>query len=182
MEPQGLSRFNANVSVQMISHIKPNWNIEDFYNLNYSWSTHQDAEVVDQYVNSGHSREKLSLYKYHLPNPMPKCVDEYILPQFSFLEKASPAVNYFKPGQYLPLHTDLYGRYMEINGVDSKNVVRCMVMLEDNSPGQILQIKDVAHSTWKAGDCFHWDYNDIHAFYNFSMKDRYAIQITGVTK
>lgn len=166
----------------MINHITPNWNIEDFHNLDYSWSTHQDAEVVNEYVASGHSREKLSLYKYHLPNPMPKSVDEYILPQFSFLDKASPAVNYFKPGQYLPLHTDLYGRYMEINRVDHTNVIRCMVMLEDNSPGQILQIRDTAHSTWKAGDCFYWNYDDVHAFYNFSMKDRYAIQITGVVK
>jgi len=166
----------------MISHIEPNWNIKDFYNLDYAWSTHQDVEVVNQYLNSGHSKEKLSLYKYHLPNPMPKCVDEYIIPHFRFLDKVSPAVNYFKPGQYLPLHTDLYGRYMEINQVDSKNVIRCMVMLEDNCPGQILQIKDVAHCKWKAGDCFYWNYDDIHAFYNFSMKDRYAIQITGVVK
>ena len=71
---------------------------------------------------------------------------------------------------------------VEINNIGSENVIRCMVMLEDNSPGQILQIKDTAHSTWKSGDCFYWDYDEIHAFYNFSMKDRYAIQITGVKK
>lgn len=166
----------------MISHIIPNWDISDFYNLDYQLSTHQDKELVDQYLNSGHNKEKLSLFKYHLPNPMPKCIGEYIVPHFDFLDKVAPAVNHFKPGQYLPLHSDLYGRYIEINQADSKNVVRCMVMLEDNSPGQILQIKDVAHCTWKAGDCFYWDYDDIHAFYNFSMKDRYAIQITGVKK
>ena len=182
MESQRLSRLERNVSVQMINHIKPNWDIENFYNLDYQLSTHQDKELVDQYLSSGHSEEKLSLYKYHLPNPMPKCVDEYIIPHFGFLDKVAPAVNYFKPGQYLPLHTDLYGRYIEINQVDSNGGVRCMVMLEDNSPGQILQIKDVAHCNWKAGDCFYWDYDDIHAFYNFSMKDRYAIQITGVKK
>jgi hypothetical protein len=141
----------------MINHIVPNWDIEDFYNLDYAFSTHQDVEVVNQYLSSGHNKDKLSLYKYHLPNPMPKCVDEYIVPHFTFLDKVSPAVNYFKPGQYLPLHTDLYGRYIEINQVNSEKVIRCMVMLEDNSPGQILQIKDVAHCTWKAGDCFYWN-------------------------
>lgn len=166
----------------MINHVEPKWDIKDFYNLNYSWSTHQDSEVVDQYVNSGHNRDKLSLYNYHLPNPMPKCVDDYILPHFYFLDKVSPAVNYFKPGQYLPLHTDLYGRYIEITGADCKNVVRCILMLEDSFPGQILQIKDITHSIWKSGDCFYWNYDDIHAFYNFSIKDRYAIQITGVLK
>ena len=166
----------------MIDFIKPNWNIEYFYNLNYSWSTHQDAEIVDQYVTSGHSREKLSLYNYHSPNPMPKCVDDYIVPHFTFLDKVAVAVNHFKPGQYLPLHTDLYGRYIELNEVDSENVIRCMVMLEDNSPGQILQIKDKCIGSWKSGDCFYWNYDEIHAFYNFSMNDRYAIQVTGVLK
>jgi hypothetical protein len=166
----------------MINHIKPNWDIKDFYNLNYELCTHKDKKLVDEYLLSGHSKEKLSMYKYHLPNPMPTCVNQYILPQFTFLDKVAPAVNYFKPGQYLPLHTDLYGKYVEINGVDSENVIRCMVMLEDSSPGQILQVKDIAYCKWKTGDFFYWNYDEIHAFYNFSMKDRYAIQVTGVLK
>lgn len=164
----------------MINHIEPNWDIQDFYDLEYILATHKDEELVYQYLMSGHSKEKLSIYKYQLPNPMPKCVEDYIIPHFTFLGKVAAAVNYFKPGQYLPLHTDLYGKYVEINDVDSSKVIRCMVMLEDNSPGQILQIKDTAHCTWKAGDCFYWNYDEIHAFYNFSMKGRYAIQITGV--
>ena len=124
----------------MIQHITPNWNIKEFKTLNYILSTHKDEELVYQYLSSGHNKEKLSIYKYQLPNQMPKCVDEYIIPHFTFLDKVTPAVNYFKPGQYLPFHIDLYGKYIEINDVDSKNVIRCMVMLEDNSPGQILQI------------------------------------------
>jgi len=166
----------------MIGHIKPKWNIGDFYSLNYILTTHKDEDLVKQYLDSGHNKEKLSMYKYQLPNRMPDCVNEYIIPHFNFWDKVAAAVNYFKPGQYLPLHTDLYGRYVEINDVDSNKVMRCMVMLEDSSPGQILQVKDVAHCKWKAGDCFYWTYNEIHAFYNFSMRDRYAIQVTGVLK
>ena len=166
----------------MIDHIFPNWNIEEFKNLKYTLSTHKDGELVNQYLASGHSKEKLSIYKYQLPNPMPRCVDEYIVPHFTFLDKVAVAVNHFKPGQYLPLHTDLYGKYMELNDVDSENVIRCMVMLENNSPGQILQIKDKSVGSWKSGDCFYWNYDEIHAFYNFSMKDRYAIQLTGVLR
>lgn len=166
----------------MINHIKPNWTIKDFYNLDYELCTHKDEYLVKQYLSSGHNKEKLSMYKYHLPNPMPKCIDEYIIPHFTFLDKVAPAVNYFKPGQYLPLHTDLYGKYIELNDIDCGNIMRCMVMLEDNYPGQILQIKDVCIGSWKSGDCFYWNYEEIHAFYNFSMKDRYAIQLTGVLK
>jgi hypothetical protein len=35
---------------------------------------------------------------------------------------------------------------------------------------------------WKAGDCFSWKNITLHAFYNFSKADRYALQITGVLK
>ena len=55
-------------------------------------------------------------------------------------------------------------------------------MLEDSSPGQILQVKDTAYCKWNAGECFYWRYDDEHAFYNFSMNDRYAIQITGIVR
>ena len=35
-------------------------------------------------------------------------------------------------------------------------------MLEDNSPGQILQITNKCIGSWKSGDCFYWNYDEIH--------------------
>jgi hypothetical protein len=52
-------------------------------------------------------------------------------------------------------------------------------MLENSSPGQILQIKDRAIAHWSAGNWYGWKDFDLHAFYNFSMENRYAVQITG---
>ena len=122
----------------MIKHIDPKWNILEFKNLNYTLSVHKDEKLVEDYVTSGHSRQNMSMYKCHLPNKMPACIDEYILPKFKFLNNAAPAINYFKPGQYLPLHIDLYEKYAEIFDSDPKNIIRFMVMLEDSSPGQIM--------------------------------------------
>ena len=164
----------------MISNIKPNWNVEDFKTLKYNLSTHKDEEVRNQYISSGHDPHWLSVYNYHEPNPMPDVVHSYIKPHFSDFTNVCMAVNYFKPGQYLPLHVDVFGRYIEIEKVYPTKIVRHMVMLEDNYPGQILQIKNKCISDWKSGDCFGWNYDDPHAFYNFSMHDRYAIQVTGV--
>lgn len=166
----------------MISHIKPNWNVDEVKNLNYKFASFGDEALVSQYVQSGHDRFKISLFNYHEPNVMPKFIFDYIKPHFSFLNKVCLAINYFKPGQYIPPHSDLYERYMQLYDVNSKNIVRYILMLEDSSPGQILQIKDSTFGTWSSGDCFHWNYDDPHAFYNFSLKDRYAIQITGVVK
>jgi hypothetical protein len=55
---------------------------------------------------------------------MPKCVYEYIKPHFNFLDNLALAVNYFKPGQYLPLHSDLYEKYIKVYEVNPKNIVR----------------------------------------------------------
>jgi hypothetical protein len=166
----------------MISNINPNWDVGDFKKLEYNLCTHKDKKVLDQYLNSGHDPKWLSIYNYHEPNPMPNVVGNYIKPYFNFLNNICIAVNYFKPGQYLPLHVDVFGKYVEVQKVDPTKIVRYMVMLENNYPGQILQIKNKCISDWSAGDCFGWAYNDPHAFYNFSMNDRYAIQVTGIIK
>lgn len=166
----------------MIKHISPKWDIEEFKKLNYSLTTYKDKKIIEQYVKSGHNKSMISLYNYHEPSPMPTCIFDYIRPQFDFLSNVAVAVNYFKPGQYLPLHSDLYEKYIKVYGVESKNIVRFILMLEDSFLGQILQIKELCIGSWKAGDCFSWRSNDLHAFYNFSVKDRYAIQITGVIK
>lgn len=166
----------------MIEHIMPKWNIEEFKNLQYSLTTYKNEKIVNQYANAGHNKSMISLYNYHEPNPMPNCVYDYIKPHFHFLNHIALAVNYFKPGQYLPLHSDLYEKYIKIYNTNNYDIVRFILMLENSCPGQILQIKDFCIGSWKSGDCFKWNSNDLHAFYNFSMKDRYAIQITGVIK
>jgi len=166
----------------MIENIKPEWNIEEFKNLEYSLTTYKNKSVIGDYINVGHNKEMISLYNYHEPNPMPKCMFDYIKPHFNFLDNLALAVNYFKPGQYLPLHSDLYTKYIQVYGAELKDIVRIILMLEDSYPGQILQIKDRCICNWKSGDCFKWESEDLHAFYNFSMNGRYAIQVTGTLK
>lgn len=159
--------------------IEKSWNIEDFYNLNYTLTSHKDKDVIDMYEISGHHRDSMSLYNCHEPNYMPYEVFSYIKPKFNFLKNIGIAVNFFKPGQYLPLHVDLFNKFIQTHDVILENIVRYMIMLEDGYPGQILQVEDRCYTEWHAGDCFGWRYNNRHAFYNFSMNDRYAIQLTG---
>jgi hypothetical protein len=147
--------------------------------LDYTIATH--PTLIDEYLAAGHDKEKLSIYKYHEPNPMPECM-EYIRSKFDFWNHVCVAVNHFIPGQYLPIHVDLYGRYIEMTNANPEDVMRCMVMLEDSQPGQILQIDDKCHGKWSAGDCFYWEYDTPHAFYNMSTSPRYAVQVTGVVR
>lgn len=160
-------------------HIEPKWDILEFKRLNYKHDTHKDKDLLDQYAEVGHRMESMTLYNYFQPNPFPPVVFDYIVPHFKNLEHVGVAINYFKPGQYLPVHVDLFGKYSAVHELDDEEITRIILMLEDSSPGQISQICDETIGNWKAGDWFQWDSDDPHAFYNFSMKDRYAIQITG---
>lgn len=163
-------------------HIEPQWNINEFKSLNYKFDTHKDQQLLDQYAESGHNMESMTLYNYFQPNPLPDCVFDYIVPHFDNLEHIGIAVNYFKPGQYLPVHVDLFGKYSKIHDLDNEEITRIIIMLEDSKPGQISQVCDQTIGKWSAGDWFQWDRDDPHAFYNFSMHDRYAIQLTGTKR
>mgnify|MGYP003653271452 CR=1 FL=1 len=162
-------------------HIAPQWNIEEFKVLNYKYDTHKDQELLDQYAAVGHKMDSMTLYNYFQPNPFPSVVFDYILPQFE-LDHVGVAINYFKPGQYLPAHVDLYGKYSAVHKIEDEEITRVILMLEDSTIGQISQICDKTIGKWSAGDWFQWDSEDEHAFYNFSMKDRYAVQLTGTKR
>jgi len=164
------------------TYLKPEWDISDFYDLDYFLATHKYQPLLDKYRQSGHSEAHMTVYNYHEPSPMPKCVTGYIKLKFNFLDNIAVAINLFKPGQYLPIHTDLYGRYAEVHNVEYEKIERHILMLEDSIPGQILQISNSVYGKWKAGDCFSWKAAEAHAFYNMSMVDRYAVQLTGVRK
>jgi hypothetical protein len=159
-------------------HILPLWNIQDFHNLEYNQAYHKDQQLNDQYVASGHNRECMTVKNYFEPSPMPESIN-YIRECFSDLSNISVAVNLFMPGTYLPMHGDLYGRYREVHNTDKK-IVRAIIMLEDSVPGQVVQIENQAWANWTAGTVFHWFDSAQHAFYNMSMKNRYAIQLTGL--
>jgi hypothetical protein len=159
-------------------YLDPNWNIEEFHNLQYCPAIYHDFSHIEDYVSCGHKEDNLTIFKYKEPNPMPKCVYNYIFPNFEYLKNKSCAINLFNPANYLPYHKDSFEKYEEIFG-KSNNVCRYMVMLEDWSPGQILLIGDQSYSGWKSGDYYGWSREEPHSFYNMSNVKRYALQITG---
>jgi len=160
-------------------HIPPQWNIEEFTQLSYTEAPFHDNYQINDYLSVGHKRESLNIYKYLEPNSMPSCVHDYIFTWFSDLKDLTSAINLFKPASYLPYHSDSYTRYKELFNITSETIVRSVIMLEDWEPGQIILIENQSFSGWKSGDCFCWENDTKHSFYNMSLKDRYALQITG---
>ena len=161
--------------------ISPNWDIKDFHNLTYILKDHYDPKVMEEYKKSGHSIEKINVFKYHDYNPMPECID-YIKSNFNMYENVSISINLFNPSQYLPYHVDNYDHYLKMYDIQIENIVRGIIMLEESVPGQIFHIEDDCFGKWDAGTTFLWDYNIPHSFYNLSTKKRYAIQVTATKK
>jgi len=160
-------------------NIEPNWNIDEYKSLNFKLDKHKNEADNQRYIDAGHPKDALTLFNYFEPNPMPASID-YVVAQFTHLENISVAVNLMKPGQYLPIHTDLYGAYKKHHGLpENIGICRYLVMLEDSQPGQMLYVNDLVYNKWRAGGVFGWRNNDVHTFYNLSTKDRYAIQLTG---
>lgn len=164
-----------------IGHLNPNWARTDYTELPFKYDTPSDTgnfQLTHEYMKAGHNYYNMSMYNYFEPNPMPAFVN-YIKSQFSHFKNISAALNLFKPGQYLPYHVDLFERYKKVNNIVDEQIVRVIVMLEDSHPGQISHVCDSTIGDWRAGDWFQWDAADYHTFYNLSLHNRYAVQITG---
>lgn len=159
-------------------HVRPTWDIDLVKSLDYKFDYHKDLELIEQYKKAGHHEPSMHLYNCFEDNLN---IDlNFIKNEFNFLDNLSIAINFFTPGQYLPLHRDLYGRYKKLHNLDNNaDIVRIILFVEDSKLGQILQIDKKAITTWNAGDWFGWTNNELHAFYNFSFDNRYAFQITG---
>lgn len=163
----------------MKGYIKPCWNMEEFYDLSYNLAPFYNNDQINEYIKSGHKKDSMFIEKYHEPNPMPSCIKEKIFPYFTDWKNITAAVNLFKPGKYLPYHGDSYFRYREVFNITKETIVRAVVMLEDWQPGQIILVGDKSYSGWKSGEYWYWENDTKHSFYNMSLVNRYALQITG---
>jgi hypothetical protein len=164
--------------INATGHLDPKWVVEEYFDLKYNQDT-VDNTYLNNFLDAGHNRDQMCLYNYFEPNPMPTSV-AYIKSHFLELQNLTAAINLVKPGQYMPYHSDLYARWCHIHKHNNINtIVRIIVMLENAELGQMLSINEATYTNWKAGDWFSWSGTTSHAIYNMSLKNRYAVQLTG---
>jgi hypothetical protein len=86
-----------------------------------------------------------------------------------------------RTGTVMPVHRDLYKRYIELFDLQGRehNIKRALLLLEDWRPGHYLEVNDRAYVNWRAGDTVEWVYNTPHSAANIGLEDRYSLQITG---
>ena len=84
-------------------------------------------------------------------------------------------------GTVLPVHGDLYKRYVELFDLQGKeqSIRRAIVFLEDWKSGHYFEINGNGITNWAAGDVISWNYDCPHMAANIGIDPRYTLQITG---
>lgn len=86
------------------------------------------------------------------------------------------------PAYCIPPHCDHFHFYSKHYGVDTSQIVRRLLFVEDWSDGHYFQVGDHICTKWKSGDWIEWGKDDLHLGGNFGPKTRYTVQITGLPK
>ena len=84
-------------------------------------------------------------------------------------------------GTVMPVHQDLYKRYIELFNLKGKesSIRRALVLLEDWQSGHYLEVDGIPYTNWTAGTTVEWIYDTPHMAANIGLADRYTLQITG---
>ena len=152
------------------------WKTEDYVNV--SWRSnenhynHIDADAKNTKQQYG---ESVGVY---ICNDVPTIFMD-IANRFG-LKKSVVALNKMTPGQILPWHVDKYPTYIKRNNIsDDEQIMRIILFLHNQEPGQQLWIKDKL-CVGLAGTYYGWGRGVIHMAANLSVTSRYTLQITGV--
>ena len=157
--------------------IDVNWTIDEIKDLKYT-NVLANFDNAELFLQAGHSKKHMSIQNYFESNTMPESILN--VKQYFDWNNCTVAINLLKPGRYLPTHSDLYTKYANLFKINNiENIQRAIIMIEDWLPGQMIEVDNVITNKWVAGQVFTWTGKVKHAAYNFSLKNRYAIQVTG---
>ena len=149
--------------------------------LNFSYEDFKDPVKIDEWANCGFDLQRLKIGLHQLKEPYSwmSCVDNVI----NRLHIKNPAycIHCLTPGNFLPMHSDLYAYYAKQNNVINLNkIIRIIVFLDDAVPGHLLIVDKDCYSNYQRGDTAHWIGTTPHMAANLSQVNRYTLQITGI--
>jgi hypothetical protein len=170
----------------MVTHEIVKYNLEvfwddEFKNLEYIREPFNDPGLVNQWINQGYQSKitgALCDMRHQLPTWNHQFIEYYKKQGWQDIGLA-----YYRmpTGTVMPVHSDLYKRYIEIFNLQGQEhtIRRALVMLEDWKSGHYLEAMGVPYVGWQAGQVVEWIYDAPHMAANIGLEDRYTLQITG---
>lgn len=160
-------------------HVRPWWD-DSFKNLNYIYTPLSNTHDEERWISEGYGNLTLNGGIYNMSQPMP----EYAQPFFTMFDWDHVGLCFFQMRtlEVLPLHIDSYISYRKMFNVETEDVWRCIVFLEDWKSGHYFEIDGVGHLNWCRGDYVVWNNDVPHYAGNFGIEPRYTMQITGTQR
>lgn len=161
-------------------HIERFWDNE-FKNIAYIEEPFNDADSVARWIDQGYSAKvcgELADMRHQLPQWAARFIDIY---QAQGWKDIGIAFYRMRTGTVMPVHQDLYRRYIEVFDLQGQEqtICRALCLLEDWQPGHYLEVNGRAYVHWRAGRTVEWHYDTPHMAANIGLADRYSLQITG---
>lgn len=170
------------MEIQEVSklHISPFWD-DEYKKLNYKREPFNDPVSETLWISQGFSGPFTGLM-CDMRQTQPSWNNKF-LDLFSDLGLKNIGTSYYKmeTGNVLPVHADLYKRYIEIfnlKGQENK-IFRAVIFLESWKSGHYAEYNYEPFVNWNAGDCVVWKYDVNHMAANLGLDPRYTLQITG---
>lgn len=163
-------------------HIDQFWDNE-FKTLNYISEPFNDPDTVALWQRQGYTN-KICGDLCDMRHVLPGWADRFIKIYTELGWKNIGIAFYRMPtGTVMPVHQDLYKRYIELFDLQGREhtIKRALLLLQDWKSGHYLEVDGKAYTNWHAGDVVEWVYSTPHMAANLGLEDRYTLQITGHT-
>lgn len=154
---------------------------DEFKHLDYINEPFNDPVSVNQWINQGYQSKitgDLCDMRHRMPSWNHKFIEIYEAQGWKDIGLA-----YYRmpTGTVMPVHRDLYKRYIEIFDLQGQeqNIRRALVLLEDWKSGHYLEVIGIPEVEWSAGTVVEWVYDTPHMAANIGLEPRYTLQITG---
>lgn len=154
---------------------------DEFKNLDYIQEPFNDPTSVDLWLRQGY-HTKICGDLCDMRHRLPDWADKFITIYTEMGWRDIGLAFYRMPtGTVMPVHQDLYKRYIELFDLQGQEhtIRRALLLLEDWRPGHYLEVDGKPYVNWRAGDTVEWVYSTPHSAANIGLEDRYTLQITG---
>lgn len=161
-------------------HIARFWD-DEFKTLDYIQEPFNDPDSVSLWIKQGY-HTKICGDLCDMRHRLPKWADKFTKIYAEWGWKNIGLAFYRMPtGTVMPVHSDLYKRYIELFNLEGREhtIRRALLLLEDWKPGHYLEVEGKPYVNWHAGDTIEWVYSTPHMAANIGLQDRYSLQITG---
>lgn len=167
--------------ITAIEYTIPRFWDDEFKHLDYIQEPFNDPVSVNLWISQGYQSKitgDLCDMRHQLPSWAGRFIKIY---QDRGWKDIGMAFYRMHTGTVMPVHSDLYKRYIEIFNLQGKEhtIRRALVLLEDWKPGHYLEAANMPYVNWSAGKTVEWVYDTPHSAANIGLEDRYTLQITG---